>query len=1089
MNQTALRSAFLVLACWLAWPLPAAAQVDISETPLAVKNNVAPNIMFMIDNSGSMSNIVPESPYDDSVIYLASCPATHTAPGGFTNPKVPGATSYDLFVRPTGVTRFGTGGRDGATSTSRIFGATGANGTFHCFAPNLYYNFRLYADTHDSDCNTFGSGTTECRYPGTGYLDSVYRGNYLNWYFGAAPGYTSAANLGYTTTDARKTGTKTRMEIARTAAKTTVNTLPLPTGGANPKVRIGLSRYNDGDGGRLLRGMGALTSTERTAFNTTVDAISPSGNTPLAETLADIGHYFSIPFTGNLSVKGTNVTVANFFRQGSTLPHRLVSAPTSCTTGGATPTCPVQYWCQRNYAILLTDGRPQGDQALSTNPTLRDYDGDCTGSPPPIACDTIAGFDRKKQHPDGSLHPGHIGGIHTYESQGSDYLDDVAQALFETDLRPDLTAPAGRVKKTNVRTYTIGFADYQVIDEPLLAEAAAQGGGLYLTATDTDTLVARLKFAVEDALAKDGASAAVAVVNTQITVDNTAYASKYNSGYWTGDLEAFGLDTTTGLPIEPAYWSAQARLEARASPAANRRIVGWTGSAGVPFTAANAASLGLTANLINYIRGDRSLEGSTYRVRNKLLGDIVNAEPVVVKYGTQPIIFQGANDGMLHVFDGSKSGATAGQELWAYVPRLLHGKLAGYADPNYTHSFFVDATPAWADVGSTKWLVGGLGAGGKGYYALDITSFSASDEAGYATKPKWEFSHAGLGLSYGTPLIVNTAHGWRVAVPSGYNSASGGGKVFLLDLANGSIRDTIDTGTSGDAGLAHLAKSNALGAGDVVRHIYGGDLYGNVWRFDLESRSATRIAILTDAAGSPQPVSTPPAVGPATGATRNFVFVGTGLYLGDSDIATNTPHNAFSTQTQSMYGIIDDTSITTPALPNIRGTNGATCPADGGNGELVCQTATAATPSIPSTFTAHPIGGKRGWYWDIPVINGTRGRVVTAPQLTGGGAIGMTLNMPTNELCNPGGSSAFVNVDGRNGGAIPTPDDMFHESMVFLGYALASRPVIIDTADGKRAVIRLSDQEYRSPRLHEPPPPNATAAPAPWRRIYWRELK
>jgi type IV pilus assembly protein PilY1 len=1083
-----------MLALMLLASLSVFAATDISSVPLAVKNNVAPNLMFMIDSSGSVSNIVPESPFVETTTYLASCPTANKAPGGFVDPKDTSvATTYDIFIRSTGVTKFGTGGY--GSTTNYTFGNSGAATTYRCFDPALYYNFRLNADTFNTDCDTFANGA-DCKYPGTGYLDAVYKGNYLNWYFGlstASPAYSTAATLNYTT--GRKTGTQSRLEIAKLAAKTTIAGLPLPSGGANAKVRVGLSSYNSGDGGALKLGLINLAnSTSVTNFNSAVDTVVSSGNTPLAETLADIGHYFTIPYTGNLTIPKTpavSVSVANLFRQSSTTPHRLSGTLPTCsrsllsgsTTVYESPNCPTQYWCQRNYAILLTDGRPQGDQALSTNTYLSDYDGDCpTGA---SAC--TGSYDLKKTGAAGTVHAGHLGSTHTYESAGSDYLDDVAQALFEIDLRPDLPPPAGRTKKSNIRTYTIGFADYQVLDEPLLTEAAAQGGGLYLTATDTATLVTKLKTAVEDALAKDGASAAVAVVNTQITIDNTAYASKYNSGYWIGDLEAFGLDTTTGLPISPSYWSAQAKLEAVSNPETTRKIVTWNGTAGAAF---NTTSSGLAANLVAYIRGNKSLEGTTYRTRNKLLADIVNAEPVVVKYGATPVVFQGANDGMLHVFDGSKTGTTAGQELWAYIPKLVHGNLASFADPNYAHAFFVDATPAVADVGTTKYLVGGLGAGGKGYYALDITNYAAATETDAVAKVKWEFSNASLGNTYGTPLIVNTSSGWRVVVPSGYNNDSTG-KVFLLDPADGSLEATIDTGASGDVGLAHLAKSSALGATDIVRYVYGGDLQGNVWRFDLNSLTAKKIAILTDAVGATQPVSVAPAVGAVSGSlTKNFIYVGTGLYLGDSDIATNTPHNSFSTQTQSFYGIIDDTTVATPTLPDTRGTNGSTCPSGGGDGDFVCQSAPAATTTTASTFSSNALSSKRGWYWDIPVINGTLGRVVTAPQLTTGGTVAMTINMPTNVTCDPGGSSAFVAVDALNGGAILTSagSGTYHSTMTFLGFALASRPVIIVTSSGKRGVIRLSDQTYASPPVYEPPvPPNTT--PASWKRVYWRELK
>lgn len=1059
-----------------------AAATDIADVPMAVKNNVAANFMFMVDNSGSMTNIVPESPYSASTTYLADATCSGRQPYtgyGSAALAAAGSNTFDISVTSAGVPRIVYGG-----STFTF----GTSGSAKCFRPGLYYNARLVGD--------YG---TNPKTPSS-YLDAVFSGNFLNWYYGAAPGYSTPDTFDYSNTGgARKSGTRTRLEIAKLATNATLDALPLKTATTTAKVRVGLSTYNGADGGALRIAMGDLDATKLSATKTSVNGLTASGSTPLSETLADIGRYFSTPLanTDSLTLRPdsapTTATVGNVFRQGSTLGSNLsgFTNPAGCSksTGAApsssTPNCPVQYWCQRSYTVLLTDGRPQNDQALSTNTVLCDYAG-IIGSCP-TSGDNAYG---KKTN---TTHAGHLGGAHSYESGGSDYLDDVAKALFDIDLRPDLLPPAGRSKKNNIRTYTISFADDQAKDDPLLQETAALGGGLFQTADDTASLVNVLTKAVNDAFAKDGASAAVAVVNTQITVENTAYASSYNSGTWFGDLEAFRMDTSTGIPISPSIWSAQTLLNSRT--ASDRFIATYNGSVGVAFTAYDT---GLDANLVSYIRGDRSLEGTTYRRRSHLLGDIVNAEPVVVKYGTAPIVFQAANDGMLHVFDGSLSGATAGRELWAYTPQLVQGKLATIADLNYTHTFLIDATPTIADLTlstvDTKLLVGGLGAGGRGYYALDITTGTAVDEAAAAAKVKWEAlgSEPEQGLSYGTPLVVNTANGWVVLVSSGYNNGTntggtGRGKVFVLDPADGSVLQTIDTGVgtaAAPAGLGPLGKATNTLAADVIRFVYAGDLLGNVWRFDLSTWSATKIAELRDGGGDSQPISTAPVV--KSNGSIFSVHVGTGLYLGESDVPGNTPENAWARQQQTMYTILDNTAITPSSVPNIRGTNGSTCPDGGGDGDFLCQN---PGPQVSGqySFTAYPMGvSHKGWYVDLPLTNG---RIVTTPQLTSGGTLAFTVNVPTNVTCDPGGSSWFFAVDAANGGAILKTygGTDYYATGAFLANALASRPVVIDTSSGKRAVIRLSDRSFASPPVPEPPLP-PTSTPPTWRRIYWREL-
>jgi type IV pilus assembly protein PilY1 len=758
--------------------------------------------------------------------------------------------------------------------------------------------------------------------------------------------------------------------------------------------------------------------------------------------------------------------------------------PASPATG--TPTRPIQYWCQRSYAFLMTDGRPQGDQAFTNNTYLRDYDRDCQS---PLASTCVSSgassaWDRKLAR--------------TYESAGSDYLDDVAKALFDVDLRPNLPSPdpVNRPKKNNIVTYTIGFADPQVLNDPLLVNTAAQGGGKSLFPTNPGELTQAFREVTVDAFAKDAAAAAVSVANAQITLNNTGYASSYKSGAWYGDLVAYSLDTTTALQTGPDLWSLRAKLDAQTP--GSRKIATYNGSAGVAFAAGLAYTgkpASLTDGVINYLRGDRSGEGTTYRSRQSVLGDIINAEPVVVTYGgSMPIIFQGANDGMLHAVDGriDASATTRGQELWAYVPKLVHENLSLLTDPAYTHRYYMDATPATAEVtgvGSvSRMLVGGLGKGGKGYYALDVSSYVAANEAAVASKVMWEFGPSGIGYSYGTPLIVKTAAGWRVLVTSGYQ-ATVSGRVWVLDPATGNVLATLDTGVA-NSGLAHLGKLANSTPDAIVRYVWGGDLLGNVWRFDLDTNSVARIAALTDAGGVvEQPITSPPEVGPVSGsATKFMVYLGTGRYLADEDVP-GTGSNTWSTQRQTVYAVLDDTSIASPTLPNLRGTNGGNCPVGGGDGDLVCQSLTYSSGTNSYQGTTHPVNlaTKRGWYVDLPQdARLTHGRVVSKASLTPGGTLALTVNIPTNALCDPGGRSWFLALNSATGGAIPrnVGGNIYYDAVAtFLGDALASRTVIVQTADGKRALIRMSDKTVKAPEV-----PESAAIAAAWRRIYWRPV-
>lgn len=1033
----------------------------LNDIPMAVKNNVPPNFMFMIDNSGSMSNIVPTAPFVEATVYTASCPAATTGGNNIVVPAAGTSVSISIaagvpFARIAGTDRRHT---SQTTTGNRV-----------CFLSNAVYSASLLS-------------------PVGSYLPSDYTGNYLNWYFGDYGGH---PKTGWTTRKLVSSGSvQNRLEIAKTSAVEIMNTLQATTPAS---VRVGLSTYNtstSGDGGQFLRDVADFTTTHRSNIISSINALTPFGNTPLAETLADIGRYMATGYTGNVTAGDVSgVSIDNFLRQNSRascLRGATCSGndatPASPSVG--TPTRPIQLWCQRSYAFLMTDGRPQGDQELSNNTYLRDYDKDCQGALA-VNCTggasgTVANWDRKLAR--------------VYESAGSDYLDDVAKALFDVDLRPNLVSPdpINRPKKNNLLTYIIGFAEMQVLNDPLLVNAARQGGGKAYFPTGPSELTNAFNNVITDAFSKDAAAAAVAVANAQITLNNVGYASSYKSGSWYGDLVSYSLNTSTALQTGSDLWSLREKLRAQAP--ADRKIATYNGSTGVAFAAGlsyTGKPASLTDPIINYVRGVRTGEGSTYRTRQDVLGDIINAEPVVVTYGTTPIIFQGANDGMLHVVDGrtDASVATRGQELWAYVPRLVHANLATLADPDYGHQYYIDGTPAVADLSSTsKLLVGSLGKGGKGYFALDISSYTAATQADVASKVLWEFSPTGIGYSFGTPLIVKVGSNWRVVVPSGYDATVHG--VWVIDPATGT--GSFITASSA-SGLAHLGKLANTAADANTRYVWGGDNVGNVFRFDLVSLTAVRIAALTDAGGSlAQPVTAPPEVGMVPGSTTKFlVHIGTGRYLADGDVP-GTGANAEATQRQTLYGLVDDTSVVTPTLPNLRGSNGSNCPSNGGDGALVCQALTyvTATNTYQATTHAVDLNTKRGWYLDLPTSsvptnnNMINGRFVSKAALTTTGVLTLTVNIPTNVQCDPGGRSWFLALNSTTGGAVPrnVGGNTYFDAGYFLGYALASRPVIVITADGKRALIRMSDKTVQAPTVPEP-----ASTAAQWRRIYWRPV-
>lgn len=464
------------------------------------------------------------------------------------------------------------------------------------------------------------------------------------------------------------------------------------------------------------------------------------------------------------------------------------------------------------------------------------------------------------------------------------------------------------------------------------------------------------------------------------------------------------------------------------------------------------ASLQSRSNFISYLRGDRSQEqanGGPFRTRSHLLGDIVNAKitavgaPNATYYdSTNPgyssfkrsnasrktVVYAAANDGMLHAFDGSASGTGAGSELFAYIPSFVYGSsttaadsgLAALGNPSYDHRYYVDATPLAFDVdfnrvgGTTTattsdWrslLIGGLGKGGKGYYALDVTDPSAwTTEAAVAGKVLWEFTHSHLGYTYGDARVVKTARwGWVVVIPSGYNNDDGKGYLFFVNPKTGALLETVATpegSTSAPLNLAHVTAFIPDLTNYTATALYAGDMQGNVWRWDVSGTGAyaapTKIATLANASSQAQPVTSPVRVMIDPSTAKRYILVGTGRLLADSDSA--------STQVQSFYALIDgtaDTFYTTSTLPT-----GVTFPFTRSklNANSNLLTGIGASPAQPM-----------GWYHDLgtDATSGIAERITVAPTVNYG-VVGVAVNLPDSAACAPSPRSKVMAVSYATG--------------------------------------------------------------------------
>ncbi|MEY4752748.1 MAG: hypothetical protein RJA44_423 [Pseudomonadota bacterium] len=587
----------------------------------------------------------------------------------------------------------------------------------------------------------------------------------------------------------------------------------------------------------------------------------------------------------------------------------------------------------------------------------------------------------------------------------------------------------------------------------------------YYTGGQADKIVSGLSKAFARIAAEASAAtttALAAVTPNQTLSGNASYAAGYDPRNWSGNLTGASLSYASdgSLTLTPA-WNARDLLDGVS--ATSRRIVTCctAGGAALPFRYSNlsgttlhartslasftavqgvAAAQQSASNYVDYLRGDRSRElsgGGAYRSRSHLLGDIVNARLLAVgppsatyhdrynpgysafrrSYASRrSVVYAGANDGMLHAFDGSLSGTGAGSELYAYIPSFVYGDattgpvsgLAALGNPNYSHRPLVDASPQVFDLdfnrsgttlnsGSGDWhsvLISGLGKGGRGYVAIDVTDPSSwSSESAVAGKVLWEFTDSRMGYSYGDARVVKTArHGWVVLLASGYNNADGRGYIFFVHPRTGALLETLVTPEGSLAAPINLAHLSAY-IPDLTDYsataLYGADLQGNVWRVDLSGSGGStpapvKIARLTAPDGQPQPVTAPLRIMIDPATLRRYLLIGTGRLLADSDVA--------STQVQSFYALVDGDA-----------TNGANRASPLGRAQLAVNSTPQSGLGNDSTARSN------GWLIDLGRQSGSllAERITLAPAVNNG-VVGVAVQLPGGDACAAAGTSTVM---------------------------------------------------------------------------------
>lgn len=750
-------------------------------------------------------------------------------------------------------------------------------------------------------------------------------------------------------------------------------------------------------------------------------------------------------------------------------------------------TDPIVQECQQNFTLLLTDGYWNGSNPATA---IGNADGDGHSR-------TLADVAR-----------------YYYTNDLSPLADNVPNSVFDTVNHQHMVTFGVAFGLSGLLTDSDGDgwpgtapglaensnwgdpfnSDPEKIDD--LWHAAYNGRGAFVSASSPEAVNAALTTALASIGDRSGSAASVSFNTTTLTGSSAVFLAQFNNlnNQWSGDLLAFALNTANGDVATTPSWSVNGNpsgaadiLDNRANPVTTRTILTHDGSEGIPFQWANLTTAQKNDLLtdpngivgtdsakgqarLNYLRGDRSNEQSengTYRFRNrsKLLGDIVNSDPVFVgtprsawpdvapfptttgqKYSDfaaanvtrAEMVYLGANDGMLHGFSASD-----GTETLGYIPGNLYNSgdsingLHYLSDPDYTHRFYVDLASAVEDVyfdtgtGNT-WhtvLVGGERAGGKGLFALDITNPTTFSEANANQIALWEFTNsndADLGFTFSKPSIGLMPNGrWAAIIGNGYNNAGDGqAKLFILFLDGGldgvwtpgadyiEISTGIGSIANGDC-LDSTSDCNGLSTplaaditGDhVIDRIYAGDLKGNMWAFDVSSATASDWIVAYS--GQPlfiagEPITSKPAL--VTHPTEpNGAAPNVMVFFGTGQYLVDT--DVTNTDVQAFYGVWD------------HGTAAIT------SAQLVEQT------FLPNTFTNNDIdvsnrfsvltnntvdyATKQGWI--IRLTQNTGERVIVDPDIFGDFLFFNTW-IPENTVCSAGGSGVLMSVDLATGG-------------------------------------------------------------------------
>lgn len=637
-------------------------------------------------------------------------------------------------------------------------------------------------------------------------------------------------------------------------------------------MNVALMRFDrSANGGYFVTPMQELNDSTSDDIIAASNAFTADGNTPLSETLYEAARFF-----GGLSVdygdsSSPGINVASVMDTDATLD--------SYEDNSANYISPITSQCQKNVAILLTDGLPTSDTAGANNNITRMTGQRCRGN-----C-----------------------------------LDEVAKYLHTSDQNDDIDGVQ------TVETYTIGFTT----DQDLLEDTARRGGGEYITANNADDLKAAFEGflgAITDTNNSFSPPALAANTFNGISHHDKLYFTLFEPAAtpkWNGNIKPYALNDDYDLvdaanhividedgffnPGSRSFWSDAADgssiiaggANGRLPAAASRKLFTYTDdydeeTGRIPDTpdltndantlhvdndALTSPLLGLSDNLSDDDAAAQRADIINNTRADRIIGAPLHSQPVLVTYdGTESepdiTLFVATNDGFLHALNASN-----GREQFAFMPKELLKNLEVLDSTTGTHPYGLDgAITAWvkesddddhtidrAD-GDHVYIYVGMRRGGSNYYALDVTERDTP-------KLKWVIrggeddgstGFSELGQSWSKPTLTTIKYGSDTKTVlifgGGYDTAQDanplntddriGRAIFIVDADTGEKlwqAGPADSDDDSDPSLVIADMTNSIPS-DVrlldsnfdghTDRLYVGDMRGQVFRIDLQATTS-----------------------------------------------------------------------------------------------------------------------------------------------------------------------------------------------------------------------------------------------------------